>query len=363
MTVRELDQILEGIAPKAWAFSFDKVGLQVGSMDWPAKKVAVSLDSSLGAVRFAKEIGADVLLAHHPLIWDPIKMIDADNVRHQVLIELIQNKIAFIAAHTNWDCAPNGLNDALAEKLALTDVRAFGSANPLQRYKLVTFIPKKDVESLLDALSQAGAGRIGDYERCAFQSSGQGTFLGLPGTNPAVGAAGHREVVEEIRLETVLDESNLSGVMDVLRRTHPYEEPAFDLIPLADSNHVRAGRIGRLAQPMSAREFDAYANEKLETASMTWDGGRRIEWVGVVGGAAADDWRAAKAAGADLFLTGEVPQHIALEAGESGLSICAAGHYATEHPGCAHLVARLKGQGVDAHLFTPQPGSSGRPMG
>lgn len=362
MTVRELDQILETIAPKAWALSFDKVGLQIGSMDWPAKKVAVSLDSSLGAVRFAQEIGADVLLAHHPLIWDPIKTIDADNIRHQAVMELIQNKIAFIAAHTNWDCAPNGLNDALASKLDLSDVRPFGSANPLQRYKLVTFVPEKDAESLVDALSEAGAGRIGEYERCAFLSSGTGTFRGLAGTNPTIGEPGRVESVEEIRIEMVLDESLIPAVMTALRRTHPYEEPAFDLVPLSDSKHFRAGRIGRLPRVMSAREFDAYVNEKLETLSMTWDGGRPVEWVGVVGGAAADDWRAAKAAGADLFLSGEVPQHIALEAGEAGLSVTASGHYATEHPGCAHLVARLQEQGVDAHLFTPEPGCNGRPI-
>jgi dinuclear metal center YbgI/SA1388 family protein len=128
MTVADLLALLERIAPSSLAFSFDKIGLQVGSSDWPCEKVAVSLDSGLGAVAFAREVGADVLLCHHPLIWEPLTALNPDNLRTKAAMELAEARIAFIAAHTNWDCAPDGLNDELAERLNLTDVRPFGSS-------------------------------------------------------------------------------------------------------------------------------------------------------------------------------------------------------------------------------------------
>lgn len=363
MTVADLLRFLDEAAPSSLAFSFDRIGLQVGSRDWPCERVAVSLDSSLGAVSFAKEIGASVLLSHHPLIWDPLSALDPSHIRTRAAMELAAAKIAFVAAHTNWDCAPDGLNDELALRLSLSDVRPFGSSNPVTQFKVVVFTPVGSEQALVEAMSKAGAGVIGDYDRCAFTSHGTGTFRGNDNSNPTIGERGMVEEVPEVRLEMVADEGCLSQVLNAVRQVHPFEEPAYDVFALHTKLRHPAGRIGRLPRPMTLSELVAHAGDRLETRSMAWHGSHhQIEKLAVVGGAADSDWRAAQKAGAQAFLTGEIKQNVALEGSESGLAMIAAGHYATEHPGCDRLCRRLTEAGFDALLYTPEPGQSGRPL-
>lgn len=363
MTVGTVLRCLDEIAPTSLAFSFDKVGLQVGSATWPCTKIAVSLDSSLAAVAFAREIGADVLVGHHPLIWEPLQSLDPQNIRTRTALELASSQIAFIGAHTNWDCAPDGLNDELARRLRLSEVKPFGSAASIPLYKVITFVPHDSADALISAMSEAGAGKLGEYERCAFSTAGTGTFRGSVNSNPTVGSPGVTENVPETRVEMRSDALCLERVISAIRLIHPYEEPAFDIVDLAETTSNSAGRLGRLPRPMSLNELIAHANDCLGTHSLAWQGEEKeIEWLAVVGGAADSDWAAARKMGAQAFLTGEVKQNVALEAGETGLSILAAGHYATEQPGCEHLCRRLQEKGFDAHLFVPAPGEAGRPL-
>lgn len=260
-TVREILAQLEIVAPARYAFSFDRVGLQVGDPDAGVRKAVVSLDRSRAAVRFAKEQGAQLLLAHHPLIFRPIDAVLAGDAVGQTIIELLRSDIAFVAAHTNWDCAEGGVNDTLAELLGLSDVRSFGMSS--------------------DAVSAQPAGRVGTIAKTDF-----GQFLKM-----------------------------------------------VDLV--------------------------------LGTRSLGWgEFGKEIARVAVVGGSADDEWRAAQRAGADVLVTGEVKQHNALEAVESGFAMVSAGHFATEHPGCEALRKRMQTAipEVEWLLFTPGPGESGRPV-
>ncbi len=365
MKIRDAMEALERIAPKRFAFAFDRVGLQVGDPAAELRRGVVSMDRSFGAVGFAAEKDAQLLVCHHPLIFEPIGAVLQTSHVGRTILELAHNGIAFAAAHTNWDSARGGINDALAELLGLTDVRDFGSAAETTSLKLVVFCPPDAIDKVIDAATEAGAGMIGNYSRCAFTSPGTGTFLGNASSRPTVGQAGRIESADEVRIEMVLPEERARAVERAILRVHPYEEPAFDFFRLATLAEQPAGRVGSLPLAMSLREVVALSNVRLETASWAWgEPGRKIKRLAVVGGAADGEWRNAREAGADALLTGEVKQHVGLEAAEEGFAIVAAGHYATEHPGSVVLRNRLAAEvpEVEWLMFTPEPGFSGRPV-
>lgn len=363
--VRQAIEVLERLAPKRYAFPFDKVGLQVGDPHAPLTKGVVSLDRSLAAVQFAADSGAELLVAHHPLIFEPVSTVLQTSHVGRTILELARKNVAFVAAHTNWDSARGGINDALAALVGLTGVTDFGTAAQVKRLKLVVFCPPEAAEAIIDAASEAGAGVIGEYSRCAFMSQGEGTFHGSQNSNPAVGVKGQVEHVKEARIEMVLLEDRARAVTRAVRRVHPYEEPAFEFFQLAADGEQPAGRIGTLAEPTTLRDLLPYLDQRLGTVSCAWGKpDRPVKKLAVVGGAADSEWREARQAGADAFLTGEVKQHVGLEVAEEGFAIIASGHYATEHPGCRTLRDRLAEElpEVDWLLHVPEPGFAGRPL-
>lgn len=363
--VQQILQALEKIAPARYAFDFDKVGLQVGDPSAQVTKAVVSLDRSLAAVAHAESVGAQLLVAHHPVIFRPIDSVTGASHVGRTILRLIRSDIAFIAAHTNWDSAQGGVNDVLCGLLGLSNVRSFGSARGVEQLKLVVFCPAGAVDPIIDACSEAGAGQIGLYRRCAFMHPGKGTFQGEEGANPAVGEAGQVETVDEMRVEMILPANRRSGVARAVLRSHPYEEPAYDFFCLADNPEQPSGRIGDLSEAMSLRDFSSFIERTLVTKCLAWGPeSKRVSTVALVGGAADDEWRAAQREGADILITGEVKQHNALEASESGFPIMAAGHYATEHPGAVELANRLRAAVTDVEwlVFTPEAGEAGRPL-
>jgi dinuclear metal center YbgI/SA1388 family protein len=363
-TVQHVLDALEVVAPARLAFGFDKIGLQVGDPNQKVAKAVVCLDWTRASVAFAKQHGAQLILAHHPLIFNPISSVDTRSHQGRVITEMIQADLSFIAAHTNWDCAKGGINDALAAILGLQDVRPFGEAANVSAFKVAVTCPLGSEDVILDAASAAGAGSFGAYRRCAFTGPGTGTFEPLQGANPAVGEIGEREVLPEARIEMFVLAEDRRKVDRAIRQAHPYEEPAIDWYVLADFKEQPAGRIGRIS-PTPLAEFIAFTERCLNTKCWVWGQAREaIKTVALTGGAAENEWRAARNAGADLFITGEVRQHIAAEASESGLSIMAAGHFATENPGCKVLRDRMSGAlpEIEWLFFEPEPGTSGRPM-
>jgi dinuclear metal center YbgI/SA1388 family protein len=360
--VRHVLDAIEKLAPANTAFSFDKVGLQIGEATDEVKTGVVALDCSPGLIAFAESKRARIAVCHHPLIWEPLAAVNSSTRSGRLAVELIRKGIAFIGCHTNWDAAPGGVNDTLASLLGLTEVRPIGESAKVPYLKLATFVPKGSEDAVIDALSQSGAGIIGLYERCAFASDGVGTYRGLPGSNPALGEAGRIERSEELRIEMRLPESLAGSVVEALKRVHPYEEPAYDLYPLRAEEPRPISRIGQIS-PIGLIDFQRSLDQTLNTRSWTWgDPERSIQKVAVCGGAADGEWQSAQREGADVFVTGEVRHHVAIEACEAGLAIIAAGHYATEHPGCASLRAALAKEvpGVQWHLFEPAPGEAGR---
>jgi len=364
-TVHHVLEALEDIAPARYAFNFDRVGLQVGEQQQEVKKAAVSLDRSLAAVDFATSIGAQLLVAHHPLIFRPIDQVTGRSHVGRTILKLIRGNVAFIAAHTNWDAAQGGVNDALCSLLSLNDVRSFGDASSVDQLKLVFFCPPDNADEVIDACSTAGAGQIGMYSRCAFSSPGTGTFIGSEKANPMVGEKGRIEHVPEVRVEMMLRSDQKRAVTRALMRTHPYEEPAFDLFQLHEKREQPIGRIGELSGAMKSSDFAEYVSKALNTKCLTWgDPTRAIKSVAVIGGSACDEWRSAQREEADVLITGEVKQHNALEASESGFTLMAAGHYATEQPGVLALAERLRSaiEEIDWQVFVPEPGFAGKPF-
>lgn len=355
---------VERLAPPEFGFSFDKIGLQVGVPSASVGRVVVSLDSSLAAIRYAASVRAQVLVSHHPLIWDPIKNLAGEGRAAQAVRLLMQNDIAFIGAHTNWDCAPGGINDVLAEKLGLMETESFGFAEPRRTAKIVTFVPPEHETSVIDAMSEAGAGKIGLYRRCAFSSLGTGTYEPQEGSDPYLGKPGDRESVGESRVEMVAPLVRLDAVVKALTTVHPYDEPAYDVVMLRDAPGQPAGRVGFLPRSMTSEALVAHVDAALGTKSLLWKGhDRPINKILVAGGAAADGWHDARSAGCDAFLTGEVPQHVAVEASEAGMTVMASGHYATENPGMARMAELLaEALPVAVEFFVPTPGQAGRPL-
>jgi dinuclear metal center YbgI/SA1388 family protein len=364
-TVRDVLEALEILAPKRFAFGFDKVGLQIGDPNLAVTKAVVSLDRSQAAVNRAVETGAQLLVSHHPLIWEPLKAVTTESHAGATAHALIRQNISFIAAHTNWDSAKGGVNDTLAELLGLQNIKPFGEAAAVAQLKVVIFAPSADADKIIDAATEAGAGQIGLYSRCAFTSDGTGTYIGNEDSNPTVGQALQVERTNEVRIEMVLPMAKQRAVSKAIRKIHPYEEPALDFFQLADFPEQPIGRMGSLNETLTLRELAQHVQATLTHVTSSWgDPAKTIKRVAVCGGAADDDWRSAQRAGADVLITGEVKQHVGMEASESGFCIMAAGHYATEHPGCIKLAVDLRKRlpAIEWEVFEPKEGQAGRPF-
>lgn len=364
-TVADILAALEAIAPERYAFGFDKIGLQVGDPTRIVTRAVVSLDRSLGAVTHAIATGAEMLISHHPLIFEPAKTVTTRDHVGQTILLLAEHKVAFAAAHTNWDSARGGINDALADTLNLRNVRPFGSAAGVPMLKLVVFTPSESAPKIMQAAWDAGAGEIENYSHCSFASDGVGSFMGNERSHPVVGKSGNLERVPESRTEVILKASQRFAVEQAIRSVHPYEEPAYDFIPLIDQAEQPAGRIGHLPEPMTLAQLVAHVEGTLKTKAWAWgDPSQHVSTFALLGGAADGEWQNARSEGADVYLTGEVRQHVALEASELGMPIIAAGHYATEHPGCEELTVRLRNTlpEITWSCFSPQPGQAGRPL-
>ena len=315
-TVRDVVGWLEAAYPPHLAEEWDRVGLGCGDPDAAVDHVLLAVDCTDAVVEEAERAGAQLVVTHHPLLLRGVHAVRADQPKGRVLMRLVRSGIAQFAAHTNADAAPGGVAEALASACGLDDLRPLHPlpGDPLD--KVVTFVPTADAEALIDALAAAGAGSIGDYERCAFTATGTGTFRPREGAHPTIGSIGAIERVEEVRVEMVLPRGRRAAVLSALRAAHPYEEPAFDLLELAPEASDRGlGRIGRLAEPLTAREFARrLAGAVPATAGGVKLGGdpeRLLETVAVVGGAGDSMLDAVRAAGVDAYVTGDLRHHVA----------------------------------------------------
>lgn len=338
MRLGQLIAACGSIAPEALREEWDNVGLQVGDPDASVSRVLISLDVTPEVVAEAAGFGAQCVVAHHPLLFRPLRSLREDRPEGRLPAQLIRAGIALYVMHTNLDVARPGTSDALAALLDVMDLEPLVPASGRSggsRLKLVTFAPAADAERIRAALGDAGAGVIGRYSHCSFSSPGTGSFRPLPGAHPTIGAVGTQEQVQEERIEVVVPAGSLPHVVDALLAAHPYEEVAYDLYPLAQPpDGTGLGRVGRLPASCSLAELAGRVRERLPATSVAvvGDAGRQVQRVALCGGSGGDLVDAAAGASADVLITGDVKHHQALHALDAGLAVIDAGHYGTERP-------------------------------
>lgn len=363
ISVSEVLHSVELLAPPSYALDSDNIGLLVGDPAESVTGIGVCLDASIPVLEAAKALGLNLIVAHHPIIWNALKSITPNVPNGPALLFLLRNQMSLMAAHTNWDCAEHGINHALLEQLGFSPDPEHFPGPPVES-KLVFFAPTESVAGLLTVLSESGAGRIGSYSHCSFQIPGTGTFFGHKGTEPTVGRAGELTYTPEVRVEMVVPAKSQKQVLSALKQHHPYEEPAFDLLPLI-SEKAPVVRTASRGEPTEIAEFWREIEVKLGGPAMAWTGGNHlVKRVGVVGGAGGGYWRQAKAAGCDTFISGEIPHHEVIEATRAGIHMIQAGHFATENPGMKRLATKLNARfpKLPVHFLEPSPGDAGRPL-
>jgi hypothetical protein len=267
--------------------------------------------------------------------------VPADDPKGALVHRMIRGGIAHYVAHTNADVATPGVSDALAHRLGLGGLRPLDAQDEQPLDKLVVFVPRGAETALIDALAAAGAGRLGDYDRCAWTTAGTGTFRPLEGADPAIGSIGAIEQVAESRIEMVVPRRARAAAVAALRAAHPYEEPAFDLLAQAPIPGRRGtGRVGELAAAVTLAEFTTHAAAVLPATAWgvraAGDPQRLVRTVAVCGGSGASLAESARRAGADVFLTADLKHHPVVEAvterGGTGMALVDAAHWATEAP-------------------------------
>ncbi len=345
VTVHKIMGIVEELAPGRLAESWDNVGLQLGSATNKVNKVFLALDLSDSVLTEAIGWGADLIITHHPVIFQGITHLRTDLPLGRRLAKLIQNDINVYVAHTNLDIAENGLNDLLARQLGLESVSVLKVNGHQEYYKLVVFVPEGYQDEVLEAISKVGAGWIGNYSHCSFQAPGTGTFKGETGINPFIGKPGELEKAKELRLETIVPKENLSLVLRAMLEVHPYEEVAYDLYPLANTGPAYGlGRIGTLSQEMTLKDFAEVVKGRLNVSQVRVWGelNREIKTVGLCGGAGAELITTAAFRGADVFLSADIKYHDGQKAADAGMAVIDAGHFSTERPVIPYLAEYIK---------------------
>ena len=346
-----VQQVLDGWFDPRWAESWDAVGLVCGDPDEPVRRILLAVDAVPATVTEAIDTGAQLLITHHPLLLSGVHGVPAGDPKGALVHRMIRGGVAHLVAHTNADVADPGVSDALAARLGLTGLRPLQAQDAAVLDKLVVFVPHADAEALVDALAAAGAGRLGDYDHCAWTTTGEGRFRPQPGAHPAVGTVGALERVPETRIEMVVPRSVRTDVVAALRAAHPYEEPAFDLLVQAPLPSRRGtGRIGELSATTTLAAFTEQVAAALPAT--VWgvraagDPDRAVRTVAVCGGSGGSLADEARRRGADVLVTADLRHHPAVEGvtelGPTAMALVDAAHWATEAPWLDVLAAALR---------------------
>lgn len=332
MKVRDVSAAMEEWASPALAFEWDRIGLSIGDPEWDVARVLVALSVTPEAVRAAIRAKANLIVSHHPVIWDSLRALRFDNPHTRTPLDLAAARIACFAAHTNLDAARGGVNDTLANLLDLGSQRPLFPLPHAGMVKLVTFVPETHLDAVCDAVCGAGAGVIGEYTHCSFSAPGVGTFLPSEAARPFAGEPGRVNQEPERRFEVLTPKTCLSRVVTALLTAHPYETPAYDVIPLEDVDpDAGIGVRGALKKPETLRACceRVRAALHLDTVRCVGDLRRRVRTVAVLGGSGGGEV-AKMPSGIDVYVTGELGYHDALAAQERGLAVIEAGHDGTE---------------------------------
>ncbi len=331
MKTGEILSYLDSIAPSYLQESYDNSGLQVGNADEETKGVLITLDVNEWVIQEAIELGYRLIVAHHPLIFKPLKKISNHTEVERCIIQLIANRISLYVMHTNLDNAPGGLNHLLAARLGVSYPKVLapgiGRLN-----KIVTFCPSSALTKVREAMFRAGGGQIGKYDMCSYSGEGKGTYRPLAGSDPCIGTENQLHTESEYRLEMIVPEPLTDAVVGAMKSVHPYEEVAYDVIGLINHDpYAGSGCYGELTEPIPAEEFIQRVKTVLNIPYVRHTSYRDdlIGKVGVCGGSGGFLAETAIRKGLDAYITSDLKYHQMMEV-QGRILLIDAGHYETE---------------------------------
>lgn len=335
MKLREITRILEQTAPLYYQESYDNSGLITGNNDQEISKVLLCLDCIESVVDEAIEKGCELIIAHHPIVFSGLKKLNGKNYIERVIIKAIKNDIAIYACHTNLDnVLKNGVNQKIAQKMGLENIRVLSPmANRMS--KLVVYCPSDKpeiLERVRENLFANGAGHISDYSNCSFNSEGKGSFMPGESTNPAYGEKGKTNFMNETKIEVLVMNQEANRIVAEVNKVHPYEEVAYEIIPIANINsQLGAGIVGELKNEMESNKFLSHLKSAMKTDCIrhTHIHTKKVKRIAVCGGSGSFLLEVAKAQGADVFVTGDYKYHQFFDA-ENEIIIADIGHYESE---------------------------------
>ena len=348
VTVGEIVNVLMEWAPLSLKESWDNPGLLIGSPDEKVNKVMVTLDVMMDGVDYAVRHGVDLIVSHHPVIFSGIKALRTDTYDGEMYRKLLAHGISVYSAHTNLDSADGGVNDVLARRLGLKEIKGFVPGAEERLYKIAVYVPRDHADAVRQALAKGGAGFTGNYSDCSFSVGGEGRFRPRPGARPFIGTVGKVETVAEVRIETIVPQGRLKETLREVVAAHPSEEPAYDIYPLANEGRRCAmGRVGLWPTPEPAGIVLQKIKRALrrDVLPFVGDVDTMVTKVALLGGAGAGFMKEAKGAGAQLYVTGDIKYHDAQEAVKLGLVAADGGHFGTEYPVVSDLLERLRAAG------------------
>lgn len=329
--IKEIINYLETKAPGNYQESYDNSGLLTGNADSIVNNVLITLDTTEDVVQEAVDKNCNLIISHHPIIFKGLKSLTGKNYIERTIIKALQNNIAIYAIHTNLDNVISGVNKKLSERIGLDRLSILQpKQNTLN--KLVTFIPKENTDSVMEALHSAGAGNIGEYSNCSFRVEGTGTFKPGEEANPAIGQNGILEKVVEDRVEVIYPAVNEQHILQALKNAHPYEEVAYYISSLRNEfQEIGSGMVGYLPNPMEPKSFLKHLKDRLDLQIIRHTAlpNRKIKKVALCGGSGSFLLGAAKRVKADAFVTADFKYHEFFDA-EGELIIADIGHYESE---------------------------------
>ena len=331
MTVKDITQAIEEIAPLSYSEDFDNTGLLIGSYDQKVSKALITLDTLETVVEEAIEKQCELIISFHPIIFSGLKKLNGSNYVQRTVIKAIKHNIAIYAIHTALDLSFLGVNRQICKQLKLENPEILIPKKGIIK-KLTTYVPIKEADKLRKALFDAGAGNIGNYDMCSFNNQGKGTFRGKANSNPTVGKKLEIHFEDEIQLNVVYHSAIEKKVLKALFETHPYEEIAYELYAL-DNKHQQfgMGMIGKLSHPMDAKDFLNYTKKAMKTKAIRHSAilEKHIQKVAVLGGSGSFAIQNAIKAKADAYITADLKYHDFFKA-EKKILLVDVGHYESE---------------------------------
>lgn len=331
MKIQELVNHLDGLIPAGLQEDYDNAGFLLGDVRNEISGVLISLDLTPEVVEEAIRKSCNLIVTHHPFIFSGIKRITPTDATGKMIFRLMENRISVYSAHTNLDNLGTGVNHMLAKHLGLTGCRILAPMGNMLK-KLEVHCPESHCEKLKAELFSAGAGRLGNYRKCAYTQTSEGEFQALDGANPFVGEIGETHVGKEQRLEMVFLSMYERRIVQALKNAHPYETPAYSIIPLDNmAENMGAGMVGELPEALPARDFLQLVKKKLDIPVVRHSAlcREKVKKVAICGGAGSFLIGKAKQRDADIFLTGDLKYHDFQKA-ENDLIIADIGHYESE---------------------------------